>query len=758
MRNSRGLRNAHFGALAIIIGLLHPAELRAQNPLWQSGEFALYPDSIVQRIGMRTVVARAISATAIASGYQGQPNQWQLTKDIGAFPQYVSDYPISDAIYNMSLEEMQRAIEPDSTFRTGKEWAGVWTRDISYSIILSMAFLQPQVARNSLLRKVNKNGRIIQDTGTGGAWPVSSDRMIWAVAAWELYKTTGDMDWLRQAFAIIRNSIGDDLQTIYDPRTGLVKGESSFLDWREQTYPAWMQPADIFESENLGTNAVHYKANMVLADMADLLHDPGTAAKHRAIAAKIRIAVNRWLWMPGKEYYGQYLYGRTAKTLSPRSEALGEALSVVFDIADSARQKTIVAHTPVTAFGISCIYPQIPSIPPYHNDAVWPFVQTFWLWAAAKTGNERSVMESIADIYRPAAMFLTNKENFVADNGDFKGTQINSSNMLWSLSGNLSIVYKVLFGIEFRENGLLFHPFVPKPMAGRRTLSHFVYRGADWTITMEGYGNKIKSFSIDGKTASPGPHDTQPFINTDWKGAHALQIVLADNEPENIPPGGAINKLPNSTTPAAPILTIVHDTLNWPRVDGALAYVIYKDGSAIDKIPAAPDPNAAMHWPLRDHDSSFAAYQVLAMDPVGLSSFLSEPVLTRRSLYFSLTANPPLEISREKNKGISIPITIDHGGNYLLDFQYGNGNGPINTENKCAIRTVGVDGHFLGTEVFPQRGKGDWISRGYSNGLPVNLAAGRHTITLSFEPFNENMNGETNQAMLDQLRLTRIGY
>lgn len=35
----------------------------------------------------------------------------------------------------------------------------------------------------SLLRKVGPTGRIIQDTGTGGAYSCSTDRMIWAVAA-----------------------------------------------------------------------------------------------------------------------------------------------------------------------------------------------------------------------------------------------------------------------------------------------------------------------------------------------------------------------------------------------------------------------------------------------------------------------------------------------------------------------------------------------------------------------------------------------
>jgi glycogen debranching enzyme len=300
-----------------------------------------------------------------------------------------------------------------------------------------MAYLQPQVAKNSLLRKVNKNGRIIQDTGTGGAWPCSTDRIIWAVAAWELYKATGDEDWLKQALQIIKNSLEDDYLVDYDKVTGLVKGESSFLDWREQTYPKWMQPVDIYESECLGTNAVHYQANMVLSEMSKILNDKTASEKYRKVAERIKAGINKYLWIPEKGYYGQYLYGRNSKILSPRSEALGEALSVLFGIADAEKQKQVIAKTPVMDFGIPCIYPQIPNIPPYHNNAVWPFVQTYYGLAAAKAGNENAVMESIAAIYRPAALWITNKENFVASNGDFAGTQINSSNMLWSLSGVL---------------------------------------------------------------------------------------------------------------------------------------------------------------------------------------------------------------------------------------------------------------------------------------------------------------------------------
>jgi cellobiose phosphorylase len=96
--------------------------------------------------------------------------------------------------------------------------------------------------------------------------------------------------------------------------------------------------------------------------------------------------------------------------------------------------------------------------------------------ASAKAGNAASVMESIAAVYRPAALFLTNKENFVASNGDFAGTQINSSNMLWSLSGSLALVHKVLFGIEFKSDRLVFQPFVPKELEGMRRLTNFKYK------------------------------------------------------------------------------------------------------------------------------------------------------------------------------------------------------------------------------------------------------------------------------------------
>jgi Bacterial alpha-L-rhamnosidase 6 hairpin glycosidase domain len=671
---------------------------------------------------------------------------WKLSKDISAFPQYKSDIPVSDAIYNLATEEMIKAVEPDSTFRTGKEWAGVWTRDISYSIILSMAHLQPTVAKYSLLRKV-KNNRIIQDTGTGGAYPVSTDRIVWAVAAWELYKVTGNKDWLKQAYTIIKNSIEDDLKNVYDPLTGMVKGESSFLDWREQTYPRWMQPADIFESECLGTNAVHYQANIVLSEMAKLLNDKPTAQKHSAIAKQIKNGINKYLWMSDKGYYGQYLYGRNYKIVSPRAETLGEALCVIFGIANENQAQLIISKMPQMDFGVSCIYPQIPGIPPYHNNAVWPFVQTYWALASAKAGNQTSVLESLAAVYRPAVLFLTDKENFVADNGDFAGTQINSSNMLWSLSGSLALVQKLLFGIEFGTESLDFHPFVPEVFKGKRTLNNFKCRNAILDIDLQGFGNTIQHFELDGSILQSA---TIPYS---LNGKHSLKIILADKKMAD----ATINKVSNYTSIETPVLKYEDGKLSWSKINGASSYTILKNA---EKVAQTTDNSYQVT------SDGFDEYQVIAVDENQTGSFASEPLINCSTAIEKalnpqqvISENPGnqetngIEISKSLNQKMSIPVKVDKTGTYTIQFSYSNGNGPVNTENKCAIRSLQVDGKFAGTIVFPQRGKNEWSNRGNTNFVQVKLTKGIHSFSLILEAQNENMNGSINQAMVNTLRL-----
>ncbi len=677
--------------------------------------------------------------------------EWKLSMDLSQKPSYKSDQPIVDALFNLSLEEALKNIEADSTFRTGAKWGGVWTRDISYSIFLAFAYHQPDIAKISLLKKV-KRKRIIQDTGSGGAWPVSSDRTTWVLAAWEIYKATGDKDWLQLAYEIIKNTLDDDAKVLYNSETGLYKGESSFLDWREQTYPKWMSNMDIYVSQNLGTNVVHYQAHKILAAMAKELNQPADVYEQKA--ETIKKAINQQLWMEDKGYYGQYLYGRQYLTLSPRFEGLGEALAVLFDVADEQKAQTIFEQSPVTAYGVTCIYPQIPGIPPYHNNAIWPFVQSYWNLAAAKAGNEAALNHGLASIYRAAGLFLTNYENMVATTGDFTGTEINSDRMLWSMAGNIAMVHRVFMGIHFETDGIHFAPVVPSNYTGKKTLSNFNYRTAVLTVSVNGTGNQIASIKMDGKELA---NAILPAATT---GNHTIEIELNNQAFSS----HKINLVKNQFTLADPQVKLTGTLLEWKAIEGTKEYIIYKNGKPVTKTKENK---------YQLTDVTIAEYKVTASDQNGIESFTSEPIMFvqenavqkieleqfggKAALpYVNFSGNGFTEISTIKNKSLAINVNVETDGNYLIDFRYSNGSGPWNTDNKCAIRSLYNGTAYIGALVFPQRGTDEWSDWGYSNSYVVPLKKGVNQLKLVLEEWNTNMNVDVNRAMLDYLRCIKL--
>lgn len=706
-------------------------------------------------------MATAPSEFEIVSTYSAQPGygfpiskQWKLRNDISRYPRLTTPNKLHAAIYNMGLDEMVNAVEPDTTLRTGKEWAGVWTRDVSYSILLSMAYMQPEASKISLMKKVTPQGTIVQDTGSGGAWPVSSDREIWTLAAYELYKVTGDRKWLEYIYPIIKKSLDDDALTVATPG-GLVKGETSFIDWREQSYPLWMQCADIYNSEALGTSVVHAVALDILADIAAELGHKKEAEKYRADARKVADAVNSQLWLDDKGYYAMYNYGRNSSILNPRAETLGESLAIIYDIASPERARTITESNPVTPFGAAIFFPQISDQPPYHNNALWPWVGAYWAIANAKAGNEEGVMEAIGSVFRPAALFATNKENFVLDNGDI-ATQLNSSNMLWCLAGNLAITNRILFGINFEPDGLAFRPFVPKALAGERTLDNFTYRGAKLSITVKGYGNEIKSFTLNGK-------EHKPFIPADIKGDNRIVITMADN---NIAPM-KVNRTANVKAPLTPVAWIEGDTFRWNPIEYSEKYIVLRDG---ERIAETRQTSVPADIP--------GEYQVIAVWHGGVEGFASEPRSNRPAMLLQsadrATAMTSAEVSYQPAQPLegftgtgfveidrtTAPVTVGFDapadGTYSFAVRYANGNGPVNTENKCAIRTLSVDGKRAGIIVMPHRGVANWNDWGMSNYVQMPLKAGKHTVTIDFRPENTNMNGATNHALIDYISVERV--
>ena len=725
------------------------------EPLYACPQFTLYPDRIEQG-GLR---AEVVGPGHLRSNYgdtihddRDPRSEWKRAGIGTDGPRYTSDQPLVDALFDLAKEEANQNVEDDGTLRTGAKWSGVWTRDVSYSALLALAIHDPEAVKTSLRVKVRR-GRIVQDTGSGGAWPVSSDRTTWVLAAWEVYRVTGDQEWLAEIYPVIKDSLDDDRKTLVDPQTGLYRGESSFLDWREQTYPRWMDNADIYESLCLGTNAVHYRAHAILAEIAELLEE-GAGDDYREIAATLKQAINDRLWLLDRGYYGQYLYGRDHMLVSPRFEALGEALCILFGVADAEQAASVVERSPLTPFGVSCIYPQIPDLPPYHNNGIWPFVQGFWNLAAARAGNGVALTHGLAAIYRSAGLYLSNYENMVAESGGVMGTEINSDRMLWSIAANLAMVYRVFIGMEFRADGLYLAPSVPRAYAGERTLTDFRYRNALLRITVTGYGQRIGSVTINGKPAEVA------FVPADARDEVIVRIQLADRDF----PYREVNRVANETSLPTLYADRVGDSLRWSRLPGAALYHVYRNEELFCKT-------AENHCSVDAY--RYASYQVAAVDAAGQEAFASEPVIVTPSVRIlqaedfakaaevrekceNYTGEGFIELTLIKNRKVTWPVDVERAGTYLVDFRFANGSGPVNTDNKCAVRSLSVNGQYAGAVVFPQRGADDWSRWGHTNAHAVTLCAGENTLLLHFEEWNHNMDGKVNRAFVDYLRLTEI--
>lgn len=683
------------------------------------------------------------------------PSGWSIDSIPESYPTYASNQKLVDAVYNMGIDNIISNIRPDSTFRAGKEWDGVWTRDISYAIYLSLAYLNPEVSINSLRAKV-KNGKIIQDTGTGGAWPVSSDRVVWAIAAWEVYKVTGDKKWLREARNVIANTLDTDLVVTWDKEYGLFHGEQSYLDWREQTYPKWMQPADIYESMCLGTNIIYAEALRILSKMDYALGSSETSHKYLELSNELTDNINSNLWLADKGYYSEYLYGNAYPLQSHTTDNLGQSLSIIFSVATEDMASSIMSKTPRTVYGTPSVFPQLADIKPYHNDAVWPFVQSFWNIAAAKCGNGTALLAGLGAIYRAAALFATHKELFIASNGDYRGTAVNSDAQLWSCAGAVAMIFRVFAGMRFEEEGIYFSPSVPAMLRGEKVIDHFRYRNSDLKIIIAGTGNKIESFSIDNKL------QRKPFVSSNIEGKHEIKIMLS-GELSHRP----VNIVAQKWNPATPIaLWRNASACTIANYSDTLSYQLYINGVFEQDLSSA----SIEFKPA----SKTSVISILPINKKGVVGFSCRPhfVMDRNALqvvqleYYaprgtSLIADKKkgdkfVETSLARNKSIKFTVDVPVEGDYFIDVRYANGSGPINTENKCAIRMLYANGLRIGAFVYPQRGIGEWLSTGFSNMLQAHLNKGTNKLELVYElPYCENMNGAVNTALLDYVRVIR---
>ncbi|MBR3725562.1 MAG: hypothetical protein IKN11_09280 [Bacteroidales bacterium] len=739
-------------SIILFFACLSHVVMAQEAPLYQSEQYSVYPRKVVEGDNHADIVADNALTSTIG------PKKWIQKKTQNSYPLFSSDVPVSNTLYNLSVEELTNLWGTDKAWHSSPIRDVANTRDLGYATLLSLALMDAEAAQSSLMERV-KDGKIMQDNGTGGAWPVTTDRAVWVLGAWEVYLATGDKMWLQRCYEIVRHSLEQDEQIIYNPSTGLVRGELSLPNCRKEVYPSWMQPTDISLSECLSTNALFFRANEIAARMAALCGDKTSSNHYQAIANSIKKAINDYLWIDEKGYYGQFLYGRMSHTLSPRSETMGEAMCILFGIADEQRAKRIVRTMPTTPYGTPCFSPQIPNVYYYHNNAVWPYIQAYWTWAVATTRNPLAIVQSIAALYRPTALMATNKESTLATTGGYS-TVANAGNSLLSIAANASIPLRILAGISLDEEGISFNPIVPKAWTNKKQLNNVKYRKAVLDISIQGHGDRVKAFYIDGKKQKDA------LLPASTTGHHSIRLVM-NNDFSNY---DNYTLLPAVFAPETPRAWLDGTSrMAWQQSTGAKEYKVLRNGSTIAIQPESL--TGTNFYDIPDEDG-YAEYQVIAVDEEGNESFASEP-LAHFDLKYSRTfdmaqyATPStfdkckgygcsgaVEITTTLNTQININIDVPADGEYAVDFRYANGNGSPVSGDQCVSRMLWANGKQAGCVVFPQRGKDIWTDWGYSTPVRVHLKKGPQTLVLIYELNNETQ-GDS-RAILDHMRLTPI--
>jgi GH15 family glucan-1,4-alpha-glucosidase len=428
-----------------------------------------------------------------------------------------SGNPAIDAAYAKANRDIAADIV-GGAFIAGRGWPTVWVRDASYAIDLACGPSYPEISRDTMRSMVTPEGVWAQDRAAHfGGWPNITDSIVGTVGVWATFLATADEELLRWGYGVTRNSLSRAERQIFDG--ALFRGCASFME-SNSAYPPryFFNGRAVGKTKALSTNMLYQRAYALAAKMAGLLGEDPEPFETRA--QRLKQAINERLWLEKEGYYAYYedAEGHT----STRMEGLGEALAILWGVADEGRAESILRNTPTTAHGLPCLWPRhtawrlyLRRPEYYHNGMVWPFVQGYWAWAAASRGDVSRLDTELEKMTGLAGHAETFHEFYRPENGRADGSPC----QLWSAAGYLAAVHRGLFGISAGLDEIHFRPVVPERFP-RLTLHDYTHRHMTLEISLSGTGTRIESVTLDGE---PRIDHSIPATLT---GRHRVAITL----------------------------------------------------------------------------------------------------------------------------------------------------------------------------------------------------------------------------------------
>ncbi len=698
-----------------------------------------------------------------------------------------------DALYALAIREahensVSEISDPEyakgeplqlTAFETGRLWHYVWTRDLAYAADLALARFDPTRTESSLFFKTSAfkssvpgpgAAQILQDTGTGGSYPVSTDRVAWAIGARRLASELAEpQGFISRAYPILQATLLQDRALVRDPSDGLYRGETSFLDWRRQTYPDWTG-ADVLaiaQSKALSTNVLHYGAMLTAAEFADFLGRDSESPDWAAHAEELKDSILKEFFTA--EIPSAFLLaGNTARVAVRRRDLLGECLAIHLGIVEGNAAKHLVAGYPLGPFGPAVVWPQSPSAPIYHNVGIWPFVTGYYTRAAARTGFAAGVQAGLRSLARGAAMNLSNMENLDWAHGlcwskyeGLEGPAINSQRQLWSVAAYISAIQDVVFGVRADNDGITLAPFVTPairaeffPGSPDIHLKNLLVRGGRHDVKLhfptepcDAYG--VPSITLNGQTAEAG---SCRFNNSSQTNQWDVRFTAAPHVSEPAP----VVVSPDTDRQAI---------FGPPVPEWTGEGVVLRDGRAELHFTCAESEGVTFEI---YRDGQLAASGVSGIrwsDPVPVSDCFPEYALA--AVYTATGNQSHLSVSRRAvthGSSVMVPLTRDGeaatvklpaNGGWLLRCLYANGAGELETGITCGIRRIEIrdkGGTVRHTShlVFPHTGSDDEFR--WSSPATLALAAGTYSIRFSEDEISRNMSCFEKNTRLTRFR------
>ena len=733
-----------------------------------------------------------------------------------AGPRVLSGDVAFDALFALTMKELDQLAVSEikdgnynynnpikaEVFETGAKWHYVWTRDLAYAADLSLALMNPTRVQNGLNFKLSAfretteqqydGEQIVQDTGTGGSWPISTDRTTWALGAERLLSALDGEEYSQfaeRAYKAISNTLEADRLAAFDTKSGLYTGEQSFLDWREQTYSTWT-PDDvntIGSSKALSTNVVHYRALKLAAKLAEQ-YDSTNAVKYSEWAEQLKSDINAQFWNAERGMYVSYLFDNGKDIAVDKYDMLGEALAIISGIATDTQAKQIMSNYPHSEFGVPVYFPQQPDVPVYHNRAIWPFVTAYSLRAAHQTQNVAAANNAIQSLVRGTATNLSNMENlewlsgksFIihSDHGEdpsLDGPVINSQRQLWSVGGYLNMVVETIFGIHTETGQLEIKPFITSwvrnnllAQSDEITLENFAFKGKTYSVTVE-----------------------LPEVSEDETGYYPVENVTLDQEGNyRVTLGGLVSvesevKLVSGVAPYASedsrvyspqeptlVATSADNSVNI-AVESKYNVNLYRNGDLIQSNVAAQT--------YTDVPEGFACYIAESINEQGFRSNPSQPVCIGEEIRIKLEGNyQPLKedvsvVTVNKDSGAVNGLesfSVPSSGTYQFDAWYNNNLGQLNTGITNAVKLLEVTdeaGTVVGQGYLQMGHIGESQGMRYSTAIEVKLEQGttyhltlKDHFNMSYLKSNETyiyaggIEGELNEAQIADIRITPL--